>query len=388
MMEFTFNGIVRQGFGFYNPNHAAAFFCAIFPFLWGWKRYAWIGWILTILLTIPLGMTFSRTGVLVLLFEFVVYFLLSKNNSWKLILSVLGGVLLVFCLSGIFGRFTLDKAVTNRPEIWVAGLKLYATNPLGVGVGNSGAIVSSLILDGICCRTLVNSHITLLVELGIFVGFSWLSVVFYSVIHGRKRIRLCTSFCGLVISGFSASIFDWGVLLDFQNYGYHSLLNFCLSWMLLVIFFSLSVCLMWGKFKGKELGVACILSMICVITPCVMLRGVSLYFNDDVIYTSNSAPLLLYDDDWSIKTAVAYSDGSYQIPVKPGFKNRESSSVFLFGNASEYAGEFPERDIVYVHPPEFFIPALNTKKIILQGGDDRANSLRSEIQNDVSVEIR
>ena len=145
---------------------------------------------------------------------------------------------------------------------------------------------------------------------------------------------------------------------------------------------------MWGKFKGKELGVACILSMICVITPCVMLRGVSLYFNDDVIYTSNCAPLLLYDDDWSIKTAVAYSDGSYQIPVKPGFKNRESSSVFLFGNASEYAGEFPERDIVYVHPPEFFIPALNTKKIILQGGDDRANSLRSEIQNDVSVEIR
>ena len=144
MMEFTFNGIVRQGFGFYNPNHAAAFICAIFPFLWGWKRYAWIGWILTILLTIPLGMTFSRTGVLVLLFEFVVYFLLSKNNNWKLILSVLGGVLLVFCLSGIFGRFTLDKAVTNRPEIWVAGLKLYATNPLGAGVGNCGAIVSSL----------------------------------------------------------------------------------------------------------------------------------------------------------------------------------------------------------------------------------------------------
>jgi hypothetical protein len=119
-----------------------------------------------------------------------------------------------------------------------------------------------------------------------------------------------------------------------------------------------------------------------------MLRGVSLYFNDDVIYTSNSAPLLLYDDDWSIKTAVAYSDGGYQIPVKPGFKNRESPSVFLFGNAAEYAGEFPERDIVYVYPPEFFIPALNTKKIILQGGDDRANSLRSEIQNDVSVEIR
>ena len=31
MMEFTFDGIVRQGFGFYNPNHAAALICAISP---------------------------------------------------------------------------------------------------------------------------------------------------------------------------------------------------------------------------------------------------------------------------------------------------------------------------------------------------------------------
>ena len=40
-----FDGIVRQGFGFYNPNHAAALICAIFPFCWdgenmpGWGGY-------------------------------------------------------------------------------------------------------------------------------------------------------------------------------------------------------------------------------------------------------------------------------------------------------------------------------------------------------------
>ena len=387
-MEFTFNGIVRQGFGFYNPNHAAALICAIFPFLWGWKKNAWIGWTLTILLTIPLGMTFSRTGVLVLLFEFIVYFLLSKNNNWKLILSVLGGVLLILFLCGIFGRFTIDKALTNRFEIWSAGLKLYAANPLGVGLGNSGMIVSSLILDGICCRTLVNSHITLLAEFGIFVGFLWLSVVFYSVIHGRKRIRLCASFCGLVISGFSASIFDWGVLLDFQNYGYQSLLNFCLSWLLLIIFICFSICLMHSKYSRKEIIIACILAIVCVMLPCVMLRGASPYFRNDVIYTSTNAPLLLYDDEWSIKTAVAYSDGNYQIPVKPGFKKRETRCVLLFGNAAEYADEFSESDIVYIYPPKFFLPTLNTKKIILQGGDDREFSLRTEMANNVSIEIK
>lgn len=33
-MEFTYEGLVRYGFGFYNPNHAAAFICAILPFVW------------------------------------------------------------------------------------------------------------------------------------------------------------------------------------------------------------------------------------------------------------------------------------------------------------------------------------------------------------------
>ena len=93
MMEFTFDGMVRHGFGFYNPNHAAAMICAIFPFLWGWKKYAWLGWIATCLLTIPLALTYSRTGVLVLLLELAAYFILSERKSWKAITAAVGGVL-------------------------------------------------------------------------------------------------------------------------------------------------------------------------------------------------------------------------------------------------------------------------------------------------------
>ena len=33
MMEFTSDGIVRWGFGFYNPNHAAALITLLFPLL-------------------------------------------------------------------------------------------------------------------------------------------------------------------------------------------------------------------------------------------------------------------------------------------------------------------------------------------------------------------
>ena len=36
-MDFVVGDIVRLGFGFANPNHAAAAICALFPFCWGWR---------------------------------------------------------------------------------------------------------------------------------------------------------------------------------------------------------------------------------------------------------------------------------------------------------------------------------------------------------------
>ena len=36
VVEFAVGDVVRQGFGFANPNHAAAAICAAFPFCWGW----------------------------------------------------------------------------------------------------------------------------------------------------------------------------------------------------------------------------------------------------------------------------------------------------------------------------------------------------------------
>ena len=267
MMEFTFDGIVRQGFGFYNPNHAAALICAIFPFLWGWKKYAWFGWFLTFLLTVPLVMTYSRTGVLVLGFELVAYFILSKTKNWKLIIAIACGILLILLIGGIFGRFTLDKAVTNRPEIWLAGLKLYAANPLGVGLSNSGMIVSNFMLENIQCRTMVNSHLTLLAEFGIFAGFFWFSFIFYALFTGVKKLRTWCAVAGLAISAISASIFDWNLLSDFQIFGELPLLNFVLSWLMLLLFLALTLYLLWGKVNLKRLGVAAGCAILCVILP-------------------------------------------------------------------------------------------------------------------------
>ena len=371
MMEFTFDGIVRQGFGFYNPNHAAALICAIFPYLWGWKKYAWIGWILTFLLTVLLVMTYSRTGVLVLGFELAAYFILTKTKNWKLIASIAGGILLILFIGGIFGRFAIDKAVTNRPEIWLAGLKLYAVNPLGVGLSNSGMVVSNFMLENILCQTLVNSHLTLLVEFGIFAGFFWISFLFYSLFTGIKKPRTWCAVAGLAISAISASIFDWNLLSDFQNFGELSLLNFVLSWLMLLFFLALTLYLLWGKINFKRLGFAAGCAILCVILPFCLWKADTPKVKSDIVYTSIDAPLVLYDEEWNIKSLLPYCKASYQIPLQPGLVKIYCEKVILFGNAAEYAQDFQESQITYVNPPDFFIPVSNTEKIILPQHDVR-----------------
>ena len=371
MMEFTFDGIVRQGFGFYNPNHAAALICAIFPFLWGWKKYAWIGWILTFLLTIPLVMTYSRTGVLVLGFELAAYFILSKTKNWKLIAAIAGGILLILFIGGIFGRFALDKAMTNRPEIWLAGLKLYAANPLGIGLSNSGMIVSNFMLENIQCRTLVNSHLTLLVEFGIFAGFFWISFLFYSLFTGIKKPRTWCAVAGLAISAISASIFDWNLLSDFQNFGELPFLNFVLSWLMLLLFLVLTLYLLWGKINFKRLGIAVGCAILCVILPFCLWKADTPKVKSDIVYSSSDVPLVLYDEEWNIKSLLPYCKNGYQIPLQPGLIKINAEKIILFGNAAEYAPEYPESKITYVNPPDFFEPVANTQKIILPSHDAR-----------------
>ena len=229
-MEFTYDGMVRWGFGFYNPNHAAALFAALLPFLWAaWERFprpvCRIPIAAATLLTFTaLALTFSRTGAVVAVLELILYFGCRKCSAATLrhgaVLLVL--LLFAFLVAGVVARFTLDRAVTNRLAIWQAGATLFAANPLGVGYGNSGVIVSAFLLPSrIVCRTLVNSHLTLLVEYGIFAGALWFGFLFYGLLNGFRYRAAHISLIGLAISAFSSSIFDGGILFDFREAYYH-----------------------------------------------------------------------------------------------------------------------------------------------------------------------
>ena len=230
-MEFVAGDLVRMGFGFFNPNHAAAAICALFPFCWGWRgRWHWAGRLVGVALCVMLAMTYSRTGMLVLVCEIVALLLDHKTlssgmigrvervetcrtstcSTWLNKMQGRGGLATAVAVAAIalwwmWPRLALDGAVMNRPKIWLAGLRLFAANPFGVGFGNSGEIASAFLLpDGITVRTLVNSHLTLLAETGALVGGAWLAFIALALCVGRTMRRTWVAFAGLAVSAFSA----------------------------------------------------------------------------------------------------------------------------------------------------------------------------------------
>ncbi len=367
MMEFTYDGLVRHGFGFYNPNHAAALLCAVLPFLWGWKRVPVLGWLLSVALTVPLALTYSRTGILVLAFELVAFFVFSRQSSRKAFFALFAALLAVAFLVGVGARFTLDRAVLNRPEIWLAGLKLAAVNPLGVGFGHSGELASTFLLDGIVCRTLVNSHLTLLVEFGLFVGCAWGLFIISALVCGNRQTSAWCAFAGLTLSAFAASVFDWGVLFDFRAFGDLPLLNFALSWVMFLVYLALGVWILWRRVRRARLAVSVVLALLLTLAPLAFsspdtprVRSGSLVKGDA------DAPLVLLDGDWTMRAALPFLKDGYRIPLDPKPPFPPAQTVWLFGAMAEYAPIFPSASLVFVSPPEFFDLPPNTKKVYLK----------------------
>lgn len=366
-MEFTYDGMVRYGFGFYNPNHAAALVCAVMPFLWGWKRLPWLGWILSFLLAIPLALTYSRTGMLVLTFELAAYFILTKTKNWKLILCSVCVMVLIAAACGVLSRFALDKAITNRPAIWLAGLRLCASNPLGVGLGNSGMLASAFLLDHIECRTLINSHLTLLAEFGILPGFVWIFAVVYALLRGIGDPRTWSAFAGLILSSTAASEFDWSMLFDFREYGTLPLTNFVLSWLTLLLFLGLGIYLAWGRTSWKCPAFACgIAVLFCIIPFCFYSSVTPKIRNELIIKAGTEMPLVLYDDSWTLKNVLPFFKDGYRIPLRPGKHFVPADTIWLFGNAAEYSKSFTAAKLTFVSPPEFFDFPENTGKVWLK----------------------
>ena len=283
-------------------------------------------------------------------------------------------------------RLALDGAILNRPKIWLVGLKLIAANPMGVGLGKSGEIATAFMLpDVIAVRTLVNSHLTLLAEMGAFVGGAWLVFIALALCVGRKLRRTWVAFAGLVFSAFSASVFDWHVLFDFAENGGYGGVNFVLAWALFGAFVVMGVAMIvlgagdrltqrrrdaecaegfWRMASAKAvLAVAGVAVALCAAvvglwsdaTPRVEGAYVVCGGRVGARVPTDGGPCVYRDEGWSLKAvAKRFPDGA-RFCIRSGVPENaeDDGEVWLFGDAAESAWRFPAARLTLVSPPEF-----------------------------------
>jgi uncharacterized membrane protein YoaK (UPF0700 family) len=253
-MEFTYQDMIRYGFGFFNPNHAAAMIACLLPLCWGIRVFmqkrmlVFPAMAAEIILYLALIFTYSRTGFIAVLAEGAVFILLKnylihpehqfRSNRFfsgrKIAVTVVILVLIVACGCGFLARCfnwipAPDRAVTNRITLFQNGLRMLADNPRGVGSGMSGMIYTTFyqpVESSTQYRTMVNSFLTFAVENGLlgafFAAFGFALPVAMAVIllrkhklSSRKSIGLITGVCvlaGCVVSGMGSSCFDLNVL--------------------------------------------------------------------------------------------------------------------------------------------------------------------------------
>lgn len=398
-MDFVVGDLVRQGFGFENPNHAAAAICALFPFCWGWRgRWRWAGWLVGVLLCVMLAMTYSWTGMAVLAIEAAMLWrgrkiLLpgmvghaetcrtstrSARSTWLKKMQGRGGLVTssavavavaAIALWWMWPRLVLDGAILNRPKIWLAGLQLAAANPLGVGLGKSGALASAFLLpESITVRTLVNSHLTLLAEMGALVGGLWFAFLAAAIASGRDLPRTRIAFAGLAVSACSASVFDWHVLFGLGGAPDFGSLNLALSWLLFSAFVTMGFVLIVRGFAWRRVGIAAAAAVAAMLVAVACGRSgkdsASLVVADGFVAWGNG-PWVYHDAEWSLKVLKERFPKGARIRIKDGVDDIETTGpdVWLFGEVAESAERFGDRKVTVVAPPDYYEPPANVAEV-------------------------
>lgn len=400
LMELASGDIPRFAFGFANPNHAAAMICAVAPFLWGWRRVGekvkgegvgvrvGISFVLSVALVVALAMTFSRTGFVVLALEAAMWWgwerrwgkKMEVDDGWfascccrgdgaeriphsKLNDSIirlfrlfdyfhariLGCLIIVILLLvWMWPRLALDGAILNRPKIWFTGLQLFAANPNGVGLGNSGAVASAFALEDIPeVRTMISAHITLLAEFGWIVGWVWFAFIGLALCGVRESPLTGIAFAGLALSGCSSTIFDWSVLFDIANQGGLGMMNWTLSWTMIAAFVVFGAQLIWGRMRrpgSARITVAVIaIAGIAVLGLRLVPTGKAPQVRDGCVICGEAPrTLTLYDASWKLKTVAQRMKGGAVLPVRGVAKFpreldwRGIDKVVLFGDCREW----------------------------------------------------
>jgi hypothetical protein len=404
-MEFTYQGMIRYGFGFFNPNHAAAMIACLLPACWSirvflQKRiFVCPAIAAEIILYLALIFTYSRTGFIAVLIEGLVFlflknylihpehllrsrhFLPGGKVAWitaaGLLALALGCGFLMRCLNTIP---TPDRAVTNRFAVFQGGMRMLADNPEGVGSGMSGMIYATFyqpVESSAQYRTMVNSFLTFAVENGLFLAFLAalgfaLPLIAAVILLGKHKLSAGKSFwmitgvcilAGCAVSGMGSSCFDPNVLgcdlgfVDNFDRVMRTLLLCCP-----VIAATALLCVVISEYRRlyNHAGLLLMLLAIFMLSAGISMLMLNVFYKSRAgshkITTMNSGKWLKYtsgDEQKKARNAVVLGgSSSWELKKVADFvKNNFSNDNVLI--SLDNASEFPE--------------AGNSAKVILCG---------------------
>jgi hypothetical protein len=189
-MEAYYQGIWRMDWGFGNPNKTASLIATLMVAVWGLACFRRWGFWAALALFTGLGVGLIRTmsrGGLVALCAGLGILVWNLPRPWPkrrvgaVVLAVWGmiGAAVLWEAHARFGQGLVepDRSITNRLELWKVAPRMMADAPGGWGLGNAGrAYMHWYQPTGRSeeYRTLVNSHLTWLVEFGWPLRFLYL----------------------------------------------------------------------------------------------------------------------------------------------------------------------------------------------------------------------
>lgn len=297
--SFSFEGVERWQIWFDNPNKAAILFAEmviIGVWLAQHRKSIWfsIGYVVANAAAFALLHTMSRGGLLAC--GVGIAFVLRK--CWpkkRLMLFVLSLVLLSVaaihlkvhrrCLHGVVEE---DASIKNRIIMWSCAPAMFRAAPMGWGIGNSGVTYMKWFQAtdrSERYRTLVNSHLTWLVELGWGIGFIYLWGWFSLFWIAWKIMSLTDR--GLSL-GLIACLFTGGI--------FSSVLETVWLWILPILILGLSsVKMQWHRVQfGKIFFISAfaVLLAMCGFVSLSVLNGSTVRKLQDSVRCGNGDPVI------------------------------------------------------------------------------------------------
>lgn len=226
MEDIFFNGIWRMDWGLGNPNKTAALIAELMVAGWGLayarKRGFWAAFIFFIILAGCLIHTFSRGG-LVAAFIGLTALIVFRQKSWPLKKCVAIGIaVLLMTAFALYlnahsrygqGVFKEDRSINNRMELWKVSPVMMVDAPAGWGMENAGKAFMRWYQPANRneqYRTLVNSHLTWLVEfswpLRFLYLFAWAAI--FLICFPTKKSRWYAVPLGIWLSFGTAAFFS------------------------------------------------------------------------------------------------------------------------------------------------------------------------------------